>query len=63
MTFFDWNRDGKKDGFDDFLEYTIFKECFEDKDDNEDPIDFDDDFEEYDEFFGTQNTNRKKDGI
>lgn len=26
MAFYDWNRDGKKDAQDDFLEYNIYKE-------------------------------------
>ena len=30
MVFFDWNRDGKKDMQDAFLEYNIFKACTED---------------------------------
>ena len=48
MAFFDWNKDGKIDMKDAFLEYNIFKACTEDE--NEDTFDLDDDFEEYDEF-------------
>lgn len=51
MAFFDWNRNGKLDAQDMFLEYNIFKACMEDEDDNDDLFDSDDDFEEYDEFF------------
>lgn len=50
MAFFDWNRNGKLDAQDMFLEYNIFKACTEDDDDNENIFDSDDDFEEYDEF-------------
>ena len=50
MAFFDWNRDGKIDMQDAFLEYNIFKACTEDEDDNDELFDSDDDFEEYDEF-------------
>ena len=32
MAFYDWNRDGKKDFVDDYIEYNIYKECT--KDDN-----------------------------
>ena len=48
MAFFDWNRNGKIDAQDMFLEYNIFKACTEDE--KEDIFDSDDDFEEYDEF-------------
>ena len=48
MAFFDWNRNGKIDAQDMFLEYNIFKACTEDE--SEDIFDSDDDFEEYDEF-------------
>ena len=51
MAFFDWNKDGKIDMQDAFLEYNIFKACTEDECDNEELFDSDDDFEEYDEFF------------
>lgn len=50
MAFFDWNRNGKLDAQDMFLEYNIFKACTEDGDDNDDLFDSDDGFEEYDEF-------------
>ena len=50
MAFFDWNRNGKIDAQDMFLEYNIFKACTEDDDDNENIFDSDGDFEEYDEF-------------
>ena len=50
MAFFDWNKDGKIDMQDAFLEYNIFKACTEDEDDNDELFDSDDDFEEYDEF-------------
>ena len=50
MAFFDWNRNGKIDAQDMFLEYNIFKACTEDEDDNEELFDSDDDLEEYDEF-------------
>ena len=50
MAFFDWNRNGKIDAQDMFLEYNIFKACTEDEDDNDELFDSDDDFEEYDEF-------------
>ena len=49
MAFFDWNRNGKIDAQDMFLEYNIFKACTED-DENENILDSDDDIEEYDEF-------------
>ena len=49
MAFFDWNKDGKIDMQDAFLEYNIFKACTE-EDENENIYDSDDDFEEYDEF-------------
>ena len=51
MAFFDWNKDGKIDMQDAFLEYNIFKACTEDEDDNDELFDSEDDFEEYDEFF------------
>ena len=52
MAFFDWNRNGKIDAQDMFLEYNIFRACTEEDDDEkEDIFDSDDDFEEYDEFF------------
>ena len=50
MAFFDWNKDGKIDMQDAFLEYNIFKVCTEDEYDNDELCDSDDDFEEYDEF-------------
>lgn len=50
MAFFDWNKDGKIDMQDAFLEYNIFKACTEDEDDNDELLDSDDDFEEYDDF-------------
>lgn len=50
MGFFDWNKNGKIDAQDMFLEYNIFKACTEDDDENEITFDLDDDFEEYDEF-------------
>ena len=50
MAFFDWNKDGKIDMQDAFLEYNIFKACTEDEDDNDELFDSDDDIEEYDEF-------------
>lgn len=50
MGFFDWNRNGKIDAQDMFLEYNIFKACTEGDDENENMFDLDDDFEEYDEF-------------
>ena len=49
MAFFDWNRNGKIDAQDMFLEYNIFKACTE-EDENENIYYSDDDFEEYDEF-------------
>lgn len=51
MAFFDWNRNGKLDAQDMFLDYNIFKACTEDKAENENMFDLDHDFEEYDEFF------------
>ena len=45
---YDWNRNGKIDSQDMFLEYNIFKACTEDE--KEDIFDSDDDFGEYDEF-------------
>lgn len=50
MAFFDWNRNGKIDAQDMFLEYNIFKACTEGNDQNESLFDSDDCFEEYDEF-------------
>ena len=32
MAFYDWNRDGKKDMVDDYLEYNIYKESTKDTD-------------------------------
>lgn len=32
MVFYDWNRDGKKDMVDDYLEYNIYKESTKDND-------------------------------
>lgn len=32
MAFYDWNRDGKKDMVDDYLEYNIYKESTKDND-------------------------------
>ena len=49
MAFFDWNRDGKIDMQDAFLEYNIYKACTEDED-NDDLFDSDDEFDE-DDFF------------
>lgn len=51
MAFFDWNRNGKIDAQDMFLEYNIFKACTEDDDDNDDMFDSDDEFDEDDDFF------------
>ena len=48
MAFFDWNRNGKIDAQDMFLEYNIFKVCTEDDDDNENIFDSDDEFGEDD---------------
>ena len=50
MAFFDWNKDGKIDMQDAFLEYNIFKACTEDEDDNDELFDSDDDLEEHDAF-------------
>ena len=55
MAFFDWNRDGKIDMQDAFLEYNIYKACIEDEDnddlfDSHDLFDSDDEFDE-DDFF------------
>lgn len=50
MAFFDWNKDGKIDMQDAFLEYNIFEACTEDNDDNDDLFDSDDELDEYDEF-------------
>ena len=50
MAFFDWNRNGKIDAQDMFLEYNIFKACIEDDDKNDDLFDSDDEFDE-DDFF------------
>ena len=49
MAFFDWNRNGKIDAQDMFLEYNIFRTCTEDGN-KENIFDSDDDFKEYDEF-------------
>lgn len=51
MAFYDWNRNGKTDMQDMFLEYNIFKACTED-DDEEDEYAFDsyEDIDELDEF-------------
>ena len=46
MAFFDWNRDGKIDMQDAFLEYNIYKACTKDEDDL---FDSDDEFDEYDD--------------
>ena len=46
MAFFDWNRNGKIDAQDMFLEYNIFKACTEDEDDNDELFDSDDDFDD-----------------
>lgn len=51
MAFFDWNKNGKIDAQDMFLEYNIFKACTEDDDDNDDMFDSDDEFDEDDDFF------------
>lgn len=32
MAFYDWNKDGKKDFADDYIEYNIYKECTKDDD-------------------------------
>ena len=41
MAFFDWNRNGKTDAQDTFLQFNIFKTCTEDKDKKTDvPIEF-----------------------
>lgn len=32
MAFYDWNKDGKKDFVDDYIEYNIYKECTKDND-------------------------------
>ena len=45
MAFFDWNRDGKIDMQDAFLEYNIYKACTEDENDNDDLFDSDDEFD------------------
>lgn len=50
MAFFDWNGNGKIDAQDMFLEYSIFKACTQDDDENENTSDLDDDFGSYDEF-------------
>ena len=50
MAYFDWNRNGKIDAQDMFLEYNIFKACIEGNDQNESLFNSDDGFEEYDEF-------------
>ena len=42
MAFFDWNKDGKIDVQDEFLEYNIFKACTEDNVDLFDDLDEDD---------------------
>ena len=49
MAFYDWNRDGKKDFADDYIEYNIYKECTKDKD-NDDLFGSNDEFDE-DDFF------------
>lgn len=51
MAFFDWNKDGKIDIQDAFLEYNIFKACTEDDYDNENIFNLDDGFDEDDDFF------------
>ena len=51
MAFYDWNRNGKIDAQDMFLEYNIFNACTEDEDNNDDLFDTDDEFDEDDEFF------------
>ena len=52
MAFFDWNRNGKRDFFDDFMEFTIVQEMIEEeeREESEWNNDYDDDFasEEYD---------------
>ena len=45
MKFFEWNRNGKMDFQDAFLEYKIYEDCMEDYD--EDDLELN----EYDEFF------------
>ena len=35
MAFFDWNGDGKKDWQDDFIEYQIYKDINEEKDESD----------------------------
>lgn len=47
MAFFDWNGNGKKDMADDFIEYNIFKACFEEE--NEEVDEFDELFDDFDE--------------
>ena len=38
MAFHDWNHDGKKDGFDDFVEFSIFNEAMKNRQQsNKDP--------------------------
>ena len=32
MAFYDWNKDGKKDFVDHYIEYNIYKECTKDND-------------------------------
>ena len=49
MAFFDWNRDGKIDMQDAFLEYSIYKACTDDEN-NDDLFDSDDEFD-VDDFF------------
>lgn len=56
MAFFDWNKNGKIDAQDMFLEYNIFKACTEDDDDNDDMFDSDDEFDEDDDFFDDMDT-------
>lgn len=34
MAFYDWNRNGKKDLQDDYIEYNIYKQCMENDNDN-----------------------------
>lgn len=46
MAFFDWNRNGKIDAQDMFLEYNIFKACTEENSKNEEVFGLDDDFDE-----------------
>lgn len=52
MAFYDWDGNGKKDIFDDYIEYNIYRECTKDMDDDpDDDYDgFDDDYDDYDDY-------------